>query len=66
VENAVPSQSPVTSEDVSECVNLGVTHVEVAGRVREHVKDVLVRPVIRFVGHIERAFRLPHGSPLRL
>jgi hypothetical protein len=60
------AKSPITSKNVTERINLGVTHVQVPRRVGEHVENVLVWTVVWFVRYIERAFRLPHGSPFRL
>jgi hypothetical protein len=60
------AKSPIPSENITKGVDLGVTHVEVTGGVREHVENVFVGSVVWFVRHVERAFRLPHGSPLRL
>ena len=64
VQNLISAKPPVPCEDVSERVDLGVTHVKVTRRVREHVQDVLVRARIICVGNIEGSFGFPHGRPL--
>jgi hypothetical protein len=58
--------APVARHDVTEGVDLGVTHVQVAGRVREHVEHILARPFVIGVAGAERLELFPDGRPLRL
>jgi hypothetical protein len=64
MQNLITAKAPVTCEDVTERVDLGVAHVQVARRIREHIQDVLVRARVICVGHIKWSFGFPHGSPL--
>ena len=45
VQHVVPAAHPVPGHDVPDGVRLGVPHVQVTARVREHVEHVLLRPV---------------------
>ncbi|CAB4584323.1 unannotated protein [freshwater metagenome] len=65
VQNLIAAKPPISREDVAERIDLGVTHVQVARRIREHVQDVLVRARVVSVRNIEGSFGFPHGSPLR-
>ena len=61
-----PALHPIPGDDVAQRVGLGVAHVEIARRVREHVEDVLLRTrIIRAPGP-ERGDLVPHRQPTRL
>ncbi len=57
---------PVAGDHVAERVGLRVTHVQVAGGVREHVEHVLTRPIVGGVGRGERLQLVPDRKPLVL
>ena len=57
---------PVAGEHVAERVRLGVTHVQVAGGVREHVEHVLLGPLVVGPPAAERRELVPHRQPARL
>ncbi len=54
---------PVSSQHIAERVGLGVTHVQVAGRVGEHVKHVLLGPLVGGVARAERLQVIPDRKP---
>ena len=69
-QDAVPHAPPHVREHVAERVVLHVAHVELAGRVREHLEDVGVLLVhllwVGRVGDVERALAFPRVLPLQL
>ena len=57
--------APVACDGVAERVLLGMAHVQVAGRVREHVEDVLAGAVVTLEVRRERLKLVPLSRPLR-
>ncbi len=66
VQHVEALQPPVARDDVTEGVRLGVTHVQVAGGVREHVEHVFARARVGGVVGRERAQLIPPRLPLLL
>ena len=58
--------SPVPRQHVTEHERLGVTHVQVARGVREHVEHVLAWEVVTTLAGGKEVKLGPHRSPLRL
>ncbi len=66
VEHVVAAVAPEARHDVGVEVVLGVAHVQVARRVREHRQDVLARPLVVVPAGTERVSLRPARLPLRL
>jgi hypothetical protein len=66
VEHVEALLSPVASDDITEGVGLGMPHVQVAGRIREHVEDVLARLRVVAIGGAEGLGLVPDRLPLLL
>ena len=67
VQHVLPAQEPVPGHRVADRVRLGVPHVQVTRRVREHVDQV--EPLARVIGVVAGAERVdvrPAGLPLVL
>ena len=67
MQDVVPRHRLVARDRVAAAEGLGVAHVQIAGRVREHVERVEPRPaVLRVLGGQVQALLLPDPLPLRL
>ena len=66
VEHAEALLTPVACDDIAERIRFGVTHVQIPRRIREHVQDVLPRPLVVGVVGGERLELVPDRKPLVL
>jgi hypothetical protein len=56
--------NPVPSNDIAKRVSLGVTHVKIARRVREHVQNILLRSFVVGLARIKGLELIPNRQPL--
>jgi hypothetical protein len=64
VHDVIALLNPVPGDYIAKCVGLGMTHVKIARRVREHVQNILLRSFVVGLARIKGFQFIPNRQPL--